>query len=133
MIEKTEIWITCERPMTLINDIVTIYRSKGAPFQFKVINNGVFILALNKGVDFAKSFQWPNEIKMPLGKQWLRLLTPITCLRATHRQIKNSNPHFYEDKYFFSDSQWDLQAIKQNFKDKLHIAQELFEKNEVLC
>ena len=61
---------------------------------------------------------------MPLGKQWLRLLTPI---------IKNSNPHFYEDKYFFSASQWDLQAIKQNFKDKLHIAQELFEKNEVLC
>ena len=32
-------------------------------------------------------------------------------------------------QYFFSNSQWDLQAIKQNFKDKLHIAQELFGKS----
>ena len=45
----------------------SIYRSKGAPFQFKVINNEVFILALNDGVEFADSFQWPKEIKMPLG------------------------------------------------------------------
>lgn len=45
----------------------SIYRSKGAPFQFKVINNEVFILVLNEGVDFAKSFQWPDGIKMPLG------------------------------------------------------------------
>ena len=46
-----------------------------------------------------------------LLKQWLRLLTPI---------IKNSNPHFYEDKYFFSDSQWDLQAIKQKRLEIIH-------------
>ncbi|MEK6575970.1 MAG: CRISPR-associated endonuclease Cas6 [Nitrospirota bacterium] len=45
----------------------SIYRSKGAPFQFKVINNEVFILALNDGVEFANSFQWPKEIRMPLG------------------------------------------------------------------
>lgn len=45
----------------------SIYRSKGAPFQFKVINNEVFILALNDGVEFANSFQWPKEITMPLG------------------------------------------------------------------
>ncbi len=46
----------------------SIYRSKGVPFQFKVINNEVFILALNEGVEFAESFQWPNEIRMPLGR-----------------------------------------------------------------
>lgn len=49
----------------------SIYRSKGVPFQFKVINNEVFILAINEGVDFAESFQWPNEIKMPLGRTGL--------------------------------------------------------------
>lgn len=49
----------------------SIYRSKGAPFQFKVINNEVYILALNEGVDFTDSFQWPNEIKMPLGRAGL--------------------------------------------------------------
>jgi hypothetical protein len=51
----------------------SIYRSKGAPFQFKVINNEVFILALNEGVEFAESFQWPNEIKMPLGRTGLTI------------------------------------------------------------
>ena len=45
----------------------SIFRSKGAPFQFKVINNEVFILALNEGVEFSKSFQWPGEIQMPVG------------------------------------------------------------------
>ncbi len=49
----------------------SIYRSKGAPFQFKVINNEVFILAINEGVEFAESFQWPNEIQMPLGQTGL--------------------------------------------------------------
>ena len=46
----------------------SIYRSRGAPFQFKVINNEVYILALNEGVDFANSFQWPKVITMPLGR-----------------------------------------------------------------
>lgn len=46
----------------------SIYRSRGAPFQFKVINNEVFILALNEGVEFANSFQWPKTIKMALGR-----------------------------------------------------------------
>jgi len=49
----------------------SIYRSKGSPFQFKVINNEVFILALNEGVEFAESFQWPNEMGMPLGRTGL--------------------------------------------------------------
>lgn len=46
----------------------SIYRSRGAPFQFKVINNEVYILALNEGVDFADSFQWPKIITMSLGR-----------------------------------------------------------------
>lgn len=46
----------------------SIYRSRGAPFQFKVINNEVYILALNEGVDFATSFQWPDAITIPLGR-----------------------------------------------------------------
>lgn len=49
----------------------SIYRSKGAPVQFKVINNEVYILAINEGVEFAESFQWPNEIQMPLGQTGL--------------------------------------------------------------
>ena len=42
----------------------SIIRNKGAPFQFKVINNEVLILALNVGVDFANSFQWPDAIEV---------------------------------------------------------------------
>jgi hypothetical protein len=62
----------------------SIYRSKGAPFQFKVINNEVFILALNEGVEFAESFQWPNEIKMPLGRTGL--VIELELVSKTHRQ-----------------------------------------------
>ena len=43
-------------------------------------------------------------IQETLWMQWLRQLIPI---------IRSSNPHFYEDKYFFSDSAWDLPAIKR--------------------
>ena len=50
------------------SDGKSIYRSRGAPFQFKTINNEIFILALNEGVDFANSFQWPKLITMPLGR-----------------------------------------------------------------
>jgi len=50
-------------------DSRSIYRSRGAPFQFKVINNEVYILALNEGVDFANSFQWPKTITMLLGRE----------------------------------------------------------------
>lgn len=62
----------------------SIYRSKGAPFQFKVINNEVFILALNEGVDFAESFQWPNQIKMPLGRTGTAI--ELELVSKTHRQ-----------------------------------------------
>lgn len=47
----------------------SIYRSRGAPFQFKTINNEIFILALNEGVDFARSFQWPKNITITLGRK----------------------------------------------------------------
>lgn len=46
----------------------SIYRSHGAPFQFKVINNEVFIIALNEGIDFANSFQWPDFLAITLGR-----------------------------------------------------------------
>ncbi len=62
----------------------SIYRSKGAPFQFKVINNEVFILALNEGVYFSKSFQWPDKIKMPLGRNGL--LVELKFLSKTSKQ-----------------------------------------------
>jgi len=62
----------------------SIYRSRGAPFQFKVINNEVFILALNEGVDFADSFQWPEEIKMPLGRNGL--VVGLKLLSKTSKQ-----------------------------------------------
>jgi len=62
----------------------SIYRSNGAPFQFKVINNDVFILALNEGVDFSKSFQWPDKIKMPLGRNGL--LVELKFLSKTSKQ-----------------------------------------------
>lgn len=47
----------------------SIYRSRGAPFQFKVINNEIYILALNEGIDFAESFQWPDSFIMLIGKK----------------------------------------------------------------
>lgn len=87
----------------------SIYRSKGAPFQFKVINNEVFILAINEGVDFAKSFQWPDEIKMPLGHTGLAVelqLCSKISKQATFRQIefqcyRNISPYIAlnQDKY----------------------------------
>ena len=50
------------------SDGKSIYKGRGASFQFKVINNEVFILALNEGVEFAYSFQWPLKIIIPLGR-----------------------------------------------------------------
>lgn len=87
----------------------SIYRSKGAPFQFKVINNEVFILAINEGVDFAKSFQWPDEIKMPLGYTGLVVelkLCSTTSIQANFQQTefrcyRNISPYIAlnQDKY----------------------------------
>lgn len=90
-------------------DGTSIYRSKGSPFQFKVINNEVFILALNEGVDFAKSFQWPDEIKMPLGYTGLIAelkLCSKTSMQASFKQTefqcyRNISPYIAlnQDKY----------------------------------
>ena len=87
----------------------SIYRSKGSPFQFKVINNEVFILALNEGVDFAKSFQWPDEINMPLGHTGIIVglkLCSKTSKQANFKQIefrcyRNISPYIAlnQDKY----------------------------------
>lgn len=75
----------------------SIYRSKGASFQFKVINNEVYVLALNEGVDFSNSFQWPEKIVIPVGysglstelelsskttKQASFQLTDVKCYRS---------------------------------------------------
>ena len=70
----------------------SIYRKKGAPFQFKVINNEVFILALNEGVDFAKSFQWPDKIKMPLGRN--RMVVELKLLSKTSKQATFQKTEF---------------------------------------
>lgn len=62
----------------------SIYRSKGAAFQFKVINNEVFILALGEGADFAQSFQWPSIIEMPLGSN--QTVVKLKLLSRTKKQ-----------------------------------------------
>lgn len=70
----------------------SIYRSRGAPFQFKVINNEVFILALNEGVEFAESFQWPNEIRMPLGRTGL--IIELALISKAQRQATFQSTEF---------------------------------------
>lgn len=70
----------------------SIYRSKGAPFQFKVINNEVFILAINEGVDFAKSFQWPDEIKVSLGNTGI--IVELKLFSKTSKQANFQQTEF---------------------------------------
>lgn len=70
----------------------SIYRSKGAPFQFKVINNEVFILALNEGIDFADSFQWPNKIKIPLG--YTGIIAELKLCSKTFKQANFQQTEF---------------------------------------
>lgn len=67
----------------------SIYRSRGAPFQFKVINDEVCILAINQGVDFARSFQWPNIMRISLGRNGMAIELELTSKiekEATFRQ-----------------------------------------------
>lgn len=75
----------------------SVYRSKGAAFQFKVINNEVFILALDEGVDFAQSFQWPNIVNMPLGKN--QLAVELELFSKTEKQcgFELSKPKYYRN------------------------------------
>jgi len=87
----------------------SIYRSKGAPFQFKTINNEIFILALNEGVDFARSFQWPKSITMPLGRKgvWVEFELSSKTIRQASFQLsdmqcyRNVSPYIAlnQDKY----------------------------------
>jgi Cas6b C-terminal domain/Cas6b N-terminal domain len=89
----------------------SIYRSRGAPFQFKVINNEVYILALNEGVNFADSFQWPDFITMSLGRSnvvvELELASKITkqarFLSSEMRCYRNISPYMAlnQDKHKF--------------------------------
>lgn len=69
----------------------SIYRSKGAPFQFKVINNEVYILALNEGVDFANSFQWPEKITMPVGHNGLVVELELSSKSTKQANFQQSN------------------------------------------
>ena len=75
----------------------SIYRSKGAPFQFKVINNEVFILAINEGVEFAESFQWPNEIQMPLGKTGLVIELVLASKSQRHATFQPIESQCYRN------------------------------------
>lgn len=75
----------------------SIYRSKGAPFQFKVINNEVFILALNEGLDFAYSFQWPEVINMPLGRNRLDVELELSSKTTKQASFQQSNFRCYRN------------------------------------
>ena len=79
----------------------SIYRSRGAPFQFKVINNEVYILALNEGVDFAKLFQWPESITIFLGRRELplelklasKVVKQASFIQSDFRIYRNVSPY----------------------------------------
>ncbi len=73
----------------------SIYRSKGAPFQFKTINNEVLILALNEGVDFACSFQWPKTIAMPLGRRGVLVELELSSKTTKQASFQQSNLQCY--------------------------------------
>lgn len=75
----------------------SIYRSKGAPFQFKVINNEVYILALNEGVDFAKSFQWPEKIAMPIGRNGFAVELELSSRTTKQASFQQSNMSCYRN------------------------------------
>ncbi|MCD4803159.1 MAG: hypothetical protein K8R16_09495 [Anaerolineales bacterium] len=75
----------------------SIYRSRGVPFQFKVINNEVFILALNEGVDFAKSFQWPESITIFLGRRELAVELKLASKTTKQASFKESDLKIYRN------------------------------------
>lgn len=75
----------------------SIYRSKGAPFQFKTINNEVFILALNEGVDFAGSFQWPETIIIPLGRREVLVELELSSKTTKQASFQQSNLQCYRN------------------------------------
>ncbi|WP_410507515.1 CRISPR-associated endonuclease Cas6 [Methanosarcina hadiensis] len=95
----------------------SIYRSKGAAFQFKVINNEVFILALDEGADFAQSFQWPQIINMPLGKNQL-----VVELELFSKTKKQSSFQKSESKYYRNVSPY-IALNQKNQKEYLSFSE----------
>lgn len=75
----------------------SIYRSKGAPFQFKVINNEVYILALNDGLEFAHSFQWPDAITMPAGNSGFAIELELSSKITKQASFQQSNLKCYRN------------------------------------
>lgn len=75
----------------------SIYRSRGAPFQFKVINNEVYILALNEGVEFAQSFMWPDAITMPIGNNGFVIELELSSKETKHASYQPSSLKCYRN------------------------------------
>lgn len=75
----------------------SIYRSKGAPFQFKVINNEVYILAINEGLDFAQNFQWPEAITMPVGSSGFAIELELSSKTQKKASFQQSDLKYYRN------------------------------------
>ena len=76
-------------------------RYRGAPVQFKVINDEVFLMGINEGAAFLTAFQWPQTMEVPIGKtdqiavlQFIgKRMTPATFSEIEPQAYRSLSPY----------------------------------------
>lgn len=68
---------------------------RGAPVQFKVINEEVYLLGLGEGAAFMKAFQWPLSISIPIGRTGQAADLEFQGARDYEAQFTEGPSHIY--------------------------------------
>ncbi len=68
---------------------------RGAPVQFKVINQELYLLGVGEGAPFLGSFQWPELIQIPIGRSSLLVDFRFNSQRAIEAIFSECDQQIY--------------------------------------